>query len=57
MHTVSGAHPNSYSMGISVLYPKVKQLGCEVHKSPLPSPKLKMNGAIPLLPLHVFMAW
>jgi len=44
-------------MGISVLYPKVKRLGCEIEQSPLPRPKLKMNGAIPLLPLFVFMAW
>ena len=57
MHTGSGAHPTSYSMGIGILYPNIKQLGCEVDKSPLPRPKLKVNGAISLLPLYVFMPW
>jgi len=57
MHTGSGAHPTSYSMGISILYSKVKRLECEVDQSPLPRQKLKMNGTISLLPLYVFMAW
>jgi len=57
MHTGSGAHPTSYSMGNSVLSPKVKRLGCEVDQSPLPRPKLKMNGTILLFPHYVFMAW
>jgi hypothetical protein len=52
----SGAHPTSYSMCISILYQKVKRLVCEVDQSTLLRPKLKMNGAIPLLPLYVFMA-
>jgi hypothetical protein len=42
MHTGSGAHPASYSMGISVLHPGVKQLGCEVDQLLLPRPKLKI---------------
>jgi hypothetical protein len=57
MHTGSGAHPASYSMGNSVFSPEVKRLGYEVDQSSLPRPKLKTNGAIPLFPHYVFMAW
>jgi len=34
----------------------IERLGREVHHSP-PVPRLRMSGAIPLLPLNVFMVW
>jgi hypothetical protein len=48
VNTDSGAHPDSYSVGTGV-FPGTAHLHLV--------PRLRMNGAIPLLPLYAFMAW
>jgi hypothetical protein len=55
LQTGSGAHPPCYSMGTGVL-PGVKQPVYEVDRSPL-LPRLRMSGAIRLLPLYAVMTW
>jgi len=47
--------PSSLFSGYLVFFPGVKLLGCEVDHSPASSVEVKMSGALPLLPLHVFV--
>ena len=54
--TISGIHPDSHSLGTGGSFSGVKRPGREGDRSSPYTAKIKMNGAIPLLPflcLHV----
>jgi hypothetical protein len=51
-----GAHPASYPMGTMGSFSGVKRQGREVDHSPPCSAEVQKGGAIPPLPLYVFMA-
>ena len=54
VQTGSWAHPASYSVDTAFPFPGVKLQGRQVDLSP-PVPRLKINGAIPVLPLYASM--
>jgi hypothetical protein len=54
VHTNSGAHPASYTMGIGVsLSPRVKRPGCEAEYSPPLHAEVKNVGDIPPPPIRL----
>ena len=58
VHTGSGAHPASYSMITGALFGggwNCRSLKLTTHLHLVP--RLRMSGAIPLLPLYAFVAW
>jgi hypothetical protein len=57
IHTSSGTHPDLHSTGTSAISLEVKQPGCEYNHTPVHTAKLKKSGAVPLLPLYIFMTW
>jgi hypothetical protein len=50
LHTGSGAHPASSSVGSGGSFPGINWLGCEADHSPQPSAEVWNVGAIPPLP-------
>jgi hypothetical protein len=57
VQTGSGVGPASYSLGAGDRFSKVKQPEREADHSYLPMPRLKLRGAIPVLPQYVIMVW
>jgi hypothetical protein len=57
VQTRSGAHPTYYSERSGVLYRGQNDGGVTLITHLNLVPRLRMIGAIPLLPLHAFMAW
>jgi hypothetical protein len=57
VQTGSGIYSASCSMGTGVSFPGVKRPGRELHHSSPYKPKLRMSGAVPLLPFYTSMAW
>jgi hypothetical protein len=56
IQTGSGTHPASYIMGTEVPSRGLSGWGMMLTTHFQLAPKLRMNGAIPLLPLYAFMA-
>jgi hypothetical protein len=50
VHTGSGTHPASYSIGIADFFPGVKRTGRDADHSTLSSVDTKNAGAIPPIP-------
>jgi hypothetical protein len=57
IQTGSGAHPASCSMGTGFFPGGEAAVGVMLTSHLQLVPRLRMNGAIPLLPLYAFMAW
>jgi hypothetical protein len=53
----STAHPVPYTMGTGGCFPEVRRLGRENYHHLRLMTRLRMRGAIPLLPSYVFMVW
>ena len=56
VQTASGAHPALYSMGSGVLSRGYSGRGVKLTTHLHLVPRLRMSGAIPLIPLYAFMA-
>lgn len=56
VHTDSGVHPTSYSMGTGSCFLSVQQPKHEAEESLPSSVQVKTRGAIPLFPLQSFVA-
>ena len=57
VNTVSGVHPDSYSMDTEIISRGWSDWGAMLTDHLHPVSILRVNGGTPLLPLHAFMAW
>jgi len=57
IRTSYGAHPASYAISIRALSWRYSSQGMKSTRHFQLIPSSRMSGAIPLLPLHVFMVW
>jgi len=57
LHTVSGAHPASYTMGTCGTFPGVNRPGRNADNSPLSSAGAKNACSYTSIPPYVFTAW